>query len=76
MNLLSKLGSLRESFLLILQKLVDVQEFLKVPRRELRSRQVKIHKGSLSNYIQNWDDVEKALNGTQYESYLYGDYGK
>ncbi|XVF45170.1 hypothetical protein PTKIN_Ptkin02bG0183400 [Pterospermum kingtungense] len=57
-------------------KLVEVQEFLKVPRRELRSRQVKIHKGSLSNHIQNWDDVRKALNGTEYESYLYGDYRK
>ncbi|XP_039006874.1 uncharacterized protein LOC120134513 isoform X2 [Hibiscus syriacus] len=55
-------------------KLDEVQEFLKVPKRELRSRQVKIHKGSLSNHIQNWKDVEKALNGTQYESYLYGDY--
>ncbi|MBA0874141.1 hypothetical protein Goshw_012364 [Gossypium schwendimanii] len=55
-------------------KLAEVQEFLKVPTRELSSRQVKIHKGSLSKHIQNWNDVEKALNGTQYESYLYGDY--
>ena len=76
MNLLSKRGFLRKSFLFIVQKLLKVQEFLKVPMRELRSRQVKIHKGSLSNHIQNWDDVEKAVNGTQYESYLYGDYGK
>ncbi|KAK6253564.1 hypothetical protein QUC31_015284 [Theobroma cacao] len=57
-------------------KLVEVQEFLKVPRMELRSRQVKIHKGSLSNHIQNWDDVQKAIKGTQYENYLYGDYRK
>ncbi|XVE49170.1 hypothetical protein DITRI_Ditri01bG0060800 [Diplodiscus trichospermus] len=47
-------------------KLDEVQEFLKVPRRELRSRQVKIHKGALSNHFQNWDDVKKALNGTHF----------
>ncbi|MBA0619818.1 hypothetical protein Godav_005617 [Gossypium davidsonii] len=57
-------------------KLAEVQEFLKVPKRELKSRQVKIHKGSLSNHIQNWVDVEKALNGTKYESYLHADYRK
>lgn len=57
-----------------MQKLAEVQEFLKVPKRELSSRQVKIHKGSLFKHVQNWNDVEKALNGTQYESYLFGDY--
>lgn len=76
MNLLSKCGFLIDSFLVIVQKLAEVQEFLKVPKRELKSRQVKIHKGSLSNHIQNWVDVEKALNGTKYESYLHGDYRK
>lgn len=57
-------------------KLADIQEFLKVPQRDLRSRQVKIHRGPLSNYVENWDDVQKALKGTQYESFLYGDYRK
>ncbi|XWS54823.1 hypothetical protein CRYUN_Cryun10bG0122400 [Craigia yunnanensis] len=52
-------------------KLLELQEFLKVPRRELRSRQVKIHKGSLSNHIQNWDDVEKALTGTLSQQGIY-----
>ncbi|WCJ17632.1 P-loop containing nucleoside triphosphate hydrolases superfamily protein [Euphorbia peplus] len=55
-------------------KLLEVQDFLKVPRRDLRSRQVKIHKGSLSNQIENWVDVEKALKGTSYESFLLGDH--
>ncbi|KAK1561147.1 hypothetical protein Q3G72_034981 [Acer saccharum] len=57
-------------------KLADVQEFLKVPKREVKSRQVKIHKGPLSNYVDNWDDLQKALNGTQYQSFLIGDYRK
>jgi hypothetical protein len=57
-----------------LQMLIDVQDFLKVPHRELKSRQVKIHKGSLSNQIGNWDDVEKMVKGTRYESFLHADY--
>ncbi|GLT37329.1 hypothetical protein SLA2020_116530 [Shorea laevis] len=57
-------------------KLEEVQEFLKVPRRELKSRQVKIHKGSLSLHVENWDQVQKTLKGTPYESFLYDDYRK
>lgn len=55
-------------------KLVDVQEFLKLPRMELTSRQVKIHKGPLSEHIENWDDVNKTLQGTVYERFLHADY--
>ncbi|XP_059623877.1 uncharacterized protein LOC132266884 [Cornus florida] len=55
-------------------KLVDVQEFLKLPQMDLRSRQVKIHKGPLSDHIKNWDDVNKTLKGTTYESFLRVDY--
>ncbi|KAL3526765.1 hypothetical protein ACH5RR_011421 [Cinchona calisaya] len=55
-------------------KLADVQEFLKLPRMELTSRQVKIHKGPLSEHIKNWDDVNKTLKGTDYERFLYADY--
>ncbi|XP_074274531.1 uncharacterized protein LOC141598695 isoform X2 [Silene latifolia] len=55
-------------------KLLDVQDFLMVPRMNLTSRQVKIHKGSLSEQVANWDDIQKTLNGTEYESYLNGDY--
>lgn len=55
-------------------KLGDVQDFLKVPRMELKSRQVKIHRGSLSNLVENWDDVQKTLTGTPYESFLHADY--
>ncbi|KAK7362662.1 hypothetical protein VNO77_04781 [Canavalia gladiata] len=51
-------------------KLLDVQDFLKVPRMDLKSRQVKIHKGSLSSQVENWDDVTKALTGTPYEIFL------
>ncbi|OWM66241.1 hypothetical protein CDL15_Pgr013458 [Punica granatum] len=38
-------------------KLKEVLEFLKVPVRELTTRQVKIHKGPLSDLISNWDEV-------------------
>ncbi|XP_044488922.1 uncharacterized protein LOC123213531 [Mangifera indica] len=57
-------------------KLVDVQEFLRVPQRDLKSRQVKIHKGALSNYVENWEDVRNALEGTRYQGFLHGDYRK
>ncbi|PIN20447.1 hypothetical protein CDL12_06855 [Handroanthus impetiginosus] len=55
-------------------RLVDVQDFLRVPRQELKSRQVKIHKGLLSSQVENWDDVRKTLKGTHYESFLNEDY--
>ncbi|GMI65994.1 hypothetical protein like AT3G50620 [Hibiscus trionum] len=55
-------------------KLQDVEEFLGLPQMELSSRQVKIHKGLLSDFVKNWDDVVKTLNGTQYESFLEADY--
>ncbi|KAL3814208.1 hypothetical protein ACJIZ3_015476 [Penstemon smallii] len=55
-------------------KLVDVQDFLRVPQRDLNSRQVKIHKGSLSSQVDNWEDIKKTLKGTHYESFLYEDY--
>ncbi|XP_019424534.1 PREDICTED: uncharacterized protein LOC109333486 isoform X3 [Lupinus angustifolius] len=54
--------------------LKDVQQFLGLPQMELTSRQVKIHRGPLSDHIQNWDDVNKALKGTVYESFLEADY--
>lgn len=55
-------------------KLNDIQDFLRVPRRDLKSRQVKIHKGSLDQQVENWDDIQKTLNGTRYESFLREDY--
>ncbi|GMJ08736.1 hypothetical protein like AT3G50620 [Hibiscus trionum] len=55
-------------------KLKDVQEFLGLPQMELTSGQVKIHKGSLSDLVNNWDDVNKTLNGTKYERFLHADY--
>ncbi|KAM7252150.1 hypothetical protein ACFE04_024033 [Oxalis oulophora] len=57
-------------------KLVDVLDFLKVPQMKLKSRQVKIHKGSLSSHVDNWKEVQKALKGTPYESFLHEDYRK
>jgi hypothetical protein len=53
-----------------LQKIFDVLDFLKVPKRKLASRHVKIHTKPLSEQIENWDEVYSALNGTQYESFL------
>lgn len=61
-------------FSCLYQKLKDVQEFLGLPQRELSSRQVKIHEGSLSDFVNNWDDVNKTLNGTEYENFLRADY--
>ncbi|CAI9282967.1 unnamed protein product [Lactuca saligna] len=55
-------------------KLEQVQDFLKIPRMELTSRQVKIHKGALSEHIMNWVDVNKTLYGTSYEKFLQADY--
>ncbi|KAK3231447.1 hypothetical protein Dsin_003328 [Dipteronia sinensis] len=55
-------------------KLREVQEFLRLPYRELTSRQVKIHSGPLSKQVENWNEVEQALKGTSYESFLHSDY--
>ncbi|KAK4860054.1 hypothetical protein QYF36_016559 [Acer negundo] len=55
-------------------KLEEVQEFLRLPYRELTSRQVKIHSGPLSKQVENWNEVEQALKGTSYESFLHSDY--
>ncbi|KAF7829744.1 putative P-loop nucleoside triphosphate hydrolase superfamily protein [Senna tora] len=54
-------------------KLKDVQEFLRVPYRDLHSMQVKIHNAPLSKQIENWDDVNKTLKGTSYQSFLQSD---
>ncbi|XP_004501588.1 uncharacterized protein [Cicer arietinum] len=54
-------------------KLKDVQEFLRVPYKDLESHQVKIHTGPLSMQIKNWDEVQKKLTETPYESFLYRD---
>lgn len=53
------------------QKLTDVQNFLKLPYRDLKSRQVKIHTGPLSKHVSNWEEIRKTLNGTSYEKFLY-----
>ncbi|XP_015885479.1 uncharacterized protein LOC107420921 isoform X2 [Ziziphus jujuba] len=55
-------------------KLKDLQEFLKLPYRELKSLQVKIHTAPLSSQVDNWDDVQTALKGTSYETFLNADY--
>ncbi|OMO79020.1 Armadillo-type [Corchorus capsularis] len=56
------------------KKLRDVQEFLGLPYRELTSRQVKIHRAPLSEQVANWDDVEKAVKNSSYQSFLHSDY--
>ncbi|MED6109599.1 hypothetical protein PIB30_035193 [Stylosanthes scabra] len=55
-------------------KLKGVLDFLGLPPMELMSRQVKIHRGPLSDHIKNWEDVNKTLQGTAYESFLQADY--
>ncbi|XXG52998.1 hypothetical protein AAC387_Pa03g1180 [Persea americana] len=58
------------------KKLSYVQEFLRVPLRKLKSRQVKIHTRPLSEQVENWEDVYKALNGTQYTHFLHDTHRK
>ncbi|CAN8278599.1 unnamed protein product [Cochlearia groenlandica] len=55
-------------------RLKQVQEFLNIPVKDLSSRQVKIHRGDLSEHIKNWEDINKTLNGTEYEKFLRADY--
>ncbi|KAG8097390.1 hypothetical protein GUJ93_ZPchr0013g37146 [Zizania palustris] len=43
-----------------------VQEFLGVPVMRLFSRHVKIHTSPLPDLVDNWDDVNEELNGTEY----------
>ncbi|KAH1119963.1 hypothetical protein GLYMA_17G244500v4 [Glycine max] len=54
-------------------KLKDVQEFLRLPFRDMHSRQVKIHTAPLLKQIENWDDVYKTLRGTSYQNFLFSD---
>ncbi|XP_020231853.1 uncharacterized protein LOC109812322 [Cajanus cajan] len=54
-------------------KLKDVQEFLRLPYRDLHSGQVKIHTAPLCEQIENWDEVQKTLIGTPYFNFLLSD---
>lgn len=58
----------------LLQKLMDVLEFLIVPPRKLVSRHVKIHTRPLPKLVENWDDVYRSLEGTEYRSFLNANY--
>ncbi|XP_034703233.1 nodulation protein H-like isoform X1 [Vitis riparia] len=51
--------------------LSDVQEFLRVPFRKLKSRQVKIHIKPLHEQVHNWYDVYSTVQGSQYEHFLH-----
>ncbi|KAG2592224.1 nodulation protein H-like isoform X1 [Panicum virgatum] len=53
-------------------KLMDVLDFLRMPKRKLSSRHVKIHTKQLCDHIDNWADVNNALMGTRFESFLNG----
>ncbi|XP_068663888.1 uncharacterized protein [Aristolochia californica] len=52
------------------QTLSNVQEFLGLPVRKLKSRQVKIHTRPPLEQVVNWQDVYQTLNGTPYEHFL------
>ncbi|XP_012570799.2 uncharacterized protein [Cicer arietinum] len=56
-----------------LTKLKDVQEFLRLPYRDLQSHQIKIHTKPLSMQIENWYEVHKILKGTPYQSFLFSE---
>ncbi|KAL4284297.1 hypothetical protein GQ457_16G014430 [Hibiscus cannabinus] len=55
-------------------KLREVQDFLRLPYRELRSGQVKIHMSPLSEQVANWGDVLKVLKDTSYDRFFRSDY--
>lgn len=48
----------------------DIQQFLGVEIRVLESKQVKIHTKPLKEQVENWEEVEKKLNGTEFEMFL------
>ncbi|ERN05406.1 hypothetical protein AMTR_s00007p00223380 [Amborella trichopoda] len=52
------------------KRMMDVQEFLRVPHRDLQSHQVKIHTRPISELVENWNEVYNTLKGTQYEIFL------
>jgi hypothetical protein len=54
----------------VLQKMLQVQEFVGVKVQDLQSEQVKIHTRPLQEQIQNWDEVFRHLQGTQFEHFL------
>uniref|UniRef100_A0A0A9B9J5 Sulfotransferase n=1 Tax=Arundo donax TaxID=35708 RepID=A0A0A9B9J5_ARUDO len=55
----------------------NVQQFLRVPVRKLTSRQVKIHTRPLPDLVENWEQVNSKLNGTEFARFLDGsDYVK
>lgn len=62
----------KQLFFFFLQKLMDVLDFLRLPKRKLSSRHVKIHTKLLRDHIDNWAEVNSTLMGTQYESFLIG----
>ncbi|KAJ4763827.1 P-loop containing nucleoside triphosphate hydrolases superfamily protein [Rhynchospora pubera] len=55
-------------------KLMDVFDFLQLPRKKLSSRHVKIHTKPLANHIENWGEVYRALNDTPFESFVKDNY--
>ncbi|CAM6014026.1 unnamed protein product [Sphagnum balticum] len=50
--------------------MLQVQEFVGVKVQDLQSEQVKIHTQPLQEQIQNWDEVSRHLQGTQFEHFL------
>lgn len=52
------------------ERMDQVEKFLGVSPIRLESQQVKIHTRPLSEQIQNWGLVYKALKGTEFEEFL------
>ncbi|KMZ75884.1 P-loop containing nucleoside triphosphate hydrolases superfamilyprotein [Zostera marina] len=55
-------------------KLQDVMKFLKLPEKELKSQQVKIHTEVLTEQVMNWEKVCRTLKGSRFETFLYSNY--
>ncbi|XP_062189286.1 uncharacterized protein LOC133892487 [Phragmites australis] len=65
---------IRDDNVMNTEALSQVQEFLGVPVRKLISRQVKIHTRPLPDLVNNWEEVSRKLNGTEFAHFLDGSY--
>lgn len=52
------------------EKLNEVLDFLRLPRRRMSSQHVKIHTKPLSELVKNWNSVDRVLRRSQFSDFL------
>ncbi|KMZ61588.1 hypothetical protein ZOSMA_50G00020 [Zostera marina] len=45
--------------------------FLKLPEKNLKSQQVKIHTQVLTEQVKNWEEVRRTLKGSRFQTFLH-----